>query len=94
MPTEQLNPYFDSLRDRHREFRAVLAAADISPLSACLRFVLEQPQVDHLVVGINQLREFKEIISALTDTVALPELFQFALQDEAMVSPAQWKLVS
>jgi hypothetical protein len=36
----------------------------LSALGGCLRFALDQPEVDAVIVGVNRLRELDDIVAA------------------------------
>ena len=83
----------------HRErLSAVGRAADragLSRLALCLRFVLDQPVVDRLIVGVTSVAELRQILAAATDATPLPDgLAALASDDPHLVNPALWPAVA
>jgi aryl-alcohol dehydrogenase-like predicted oxidoreductase len=79
----------------HRERLAAvgLAAerAGLSRLALCLRFVLDQPVIDRLIVGVTSVAELQQIVAAATDATPLPDgLALLASDDPRLVNPALW----
>jgi len=80
---------------RHRDrLLGVGAAADrggVSRLALCLRFVLAQPVVDRVIVGVTSLVELQQIVGAATDAAPLPDgLAALASDDPHLLNPSLW----
>lgn len=63
----------------------------LSPLEACLRFVLSVPEVNRVVVGVDSVVHLREILESATgpcpDYATAP-----CTHDPILLNPAQWKL--
>lgn len=60
-----------------------------SPLRACLRFVLSEPSIDRIVVGVDSLAQLQEILAtSRTDAVVSPP--ELACDDLDLVNPSRW----
>lgn len=71
------------------EWARWLASTRLSPLQACLRYVLSVPEVDRLVVGVDSIKQLEDILSA-TDGV-LPSLPRWPVLPEVeLINPAHW----
>lgn len=80
---------------RHLDrLQAVAAAAErarLSRLSLCLRFVLAQPAVDRVIVGVTSVEELQQIMAAATSESSLPDdLAGLASDDLNLVNPSLW----
>ncbi len=91
MDRSRLPNYFAPVRGELSLLDAEWAAAGVSRLSGCLRFVLQNPDVDALIVGTNSLAEFEEIQKAISEAsqkdfriVSRPEL------DVEFIDPSRW----
>lgn len=65
--------------------------AGLSRLALCLRFVLAQPLVDRVVVGVTSLAELRQVIEAAAETPELPDdLAALAADDPGLLDPSRW----
>jgi len=63
----------------------------ISPLEACLAFVLKQPEFNKVIVGVDSLSQLNEIIKATKyGCITIPN--DFSTEDIDLINPACWKL--
>jgi len=63
----------------------------LTPLQACLRYVLSLPGVDRVVVGVDSLVQLREILSACDGALpVLPD--DLASDDLALINPSHWQL--
>lgn len=94
MSPEELDPYFDPIKDHLRDYRAYLNKYDVTPLQAALQYTLGLEQIDRVIVGFCSRSELTGVIKAAKK--ALPEKFEFdrwGLEDSAFVNPAEWQLI-
>lgn len=90
-PTECLKKFvrWEPLWNRWQEW---LSDTGLTPVQACLRFVLAQPQIDRVIVGVDSLAQIKEIIRAANgDLQDVPSELQ--CDDIGLINPANWELV-
>jgi aryl-alcohol dehydrogenase-like predicted oxidoreductase len=73
-------------------WRAECARAGASPLAAALAFVLAQPAVVKLVLGVHSRDHLSAYLAALGQPVALPWA-SFACEDPAVIDPRTWSRV-
>lgn len=67
MPADQLPPYFAPVRAQFSSMREYWAIRGVEPLVACLASVLQQPEIDAAIVGVNHEKEFCEIVAAVSE---------------------------
>lgn len=91
MPPRIRPIYFNRWQSLWECWDAWLAEKKISPLAACLHLALNEPKIDRIVVGVDSLRQFREIIAALNSVVpSLPE--DIRSDDPDLINPSHWKL--
>ncbi len=72
-----------------RTWDSWLAAAGVTPMAACLRYVLAFTEVDRVVVGFDTLRQLTEIADSLEGE--LPPLpGELRVGDHDLLNPARW----
>jgi aryl-alcohol dehydrogenase-like predicted oxidoreductase len=88
-----------NLPDYFRQFSNVLDAYSdfltkhkLSRLTATLGFMMEQSGVDKMVVGVTSLREFEDILDALSRPFVLPRMDRLACGDVDLTDPRRWPL--
>jgi len=75
--------------DRLRAVGGAAERAGLSRLALCLRFVLAQPAIDRVIVGVTGMAELQQILAAATDVAPLPQgLAALASGDPRLVNPA------
>ena len=71
------------------EWACWLEGSGLSPVQACLRYVLSIREVDRLVVGVDNLAHLQDILSATAG--ALPDLPRWPTVPEVeLINPAYW----
>jgi aryl-alcohol dehydrogenase-like predicted oxidoreductase len=87
----RLPRHFLRYRDRLRAVAAAAEGTGVSRLSLCLRFVMAQPAVDRVIVGVTSVAELQEIFGAARDPVPLPDgLATLACDDPDLLNPSLW----
>jgi aryl-alcohol dehydrogenase-like predicted oxidoreductase len=86
-----LPAHFAPHRDRLDAVGMAAERAGLSRLALCLRFVLDQPAIDRVVVGVTGLAELQQIVAAAMNAAPLPGgLAALASDDPRLVNPALW----
>ena len=73
-------------------WQAWLLHHEISPLQACLRYCLSVPEVDRVVVGVESLRQLREIVHAASGDMPEPPIWCMPV-DSVLANPAKWNLL-
>ncbi len=92
MPPAGLPDFFEPLQPVLASLRNAWASRGLSPVAACLAFVLRHPAIDAAIVGVNRRVELAEIIAALDEAQATagsndempPEV------DPIFLDPSRW----
>jgi aryl-alcohol dehydrogenase-like predicted oxidoreductase len=66
-----------------------LSEQRLTPLAACLRFVLARPEIRRVIVGVDCLAQLREIIAASTGKPVMPPE-SLATNDPELVNPSRW----
>ncbi|WP_370298709.1 aldo/keto reductase [Pontibacterium sp.] len=91
MPPQNRPTYFDQWNPLFQMWSSWLAEHQLTPLEACLRYVLQFPQISKVVVGVETANQLEEIIKASLGS--LPPLPQTMLtEDQSLINPSLWKL--
>lgn len=77
--------------DRLRAVGSAAKGAGLSRLALCLRFVLAQPVIDRVIVGVTGVVELRQVFAAAVDSTPLPDgLASLASDDARLVNPSLW----
>ena len=82
------------LREPLLSFREFAAEANLSLTEAAFAFVHAVPQVDVLLVGVNNLAQFQSLATTFLGTlpaIPLSEWKPFAVENPELVDPSKWK---
>lgn len=61
----------------------------LTPLQACLEFVLPHSEIDRIVIGVDNVKQLQEILRAAnTMGVSVPQ--SFATEDPRLLNPSNW----
>lgn len=89
MPKEKRPTKFERWQDIWLEWDRWLATSGLTPLQACLRYAISLDCIDRVVVGVDNVDQFNEIIEAAEGE--LPSLPQFnTLRDTRLMNPSTW----
>lgn len=91
---ENLPPYFNPIRPIVMQYRSAVKKRRISPLAAALEFVYQQPEIDHIIVGVNNHSHLEEIINVVHNLEILSnfDFSQYAVTEESIINPSLWRL--
>ena len=83
--------WFDRWQPLLQAWSAACAQSNVSPLQMALGFVLSQPSVERVVVGVDSLLQMNQIINAAKRPV-VGVFPQIESQDLELIEPFRWKL--
>ena len=90
-PPAQLPEHFSAIRNHHAKLHHQVSEAGLTPLEACLRFCLDQADIDQVIVGCESSGQLDEILAAAgkdDDLLPGPELY--SIDDESIINPSLW----
>jgi aryl-alcohol dehydrogenase-like predicted oxidoreductase len=62
---------------------------DIEPIKACLGFISSLKDVDRIIVGVNNVRQFEEVLKVINNPLDI-DYPNFECQDEKLLNPSNW----
>jgi aryl-alcohol dehydrogenase-like predicted oxidoreductase len=87
----QLPDYFKPYRDAIERLRRAAAGAGMPMPALALGFLLSQPAIDRVIVGVTSAAELAEILAAARAPAPLPAaLEKLASDDPGLVDPSRW----
>lgn len=89
MPAAQRPVAFARWQPLWDRWEAWLQETGLTPLQACLRFVLGYPEIDRVVVGLDGLAQLQQILDAAPGDRLEPPA-DFACADLDLIHPAHW----
>ena len=94
MSPEELSPYFNPIRPMIMQYHSAMQNQRISPLAAALGFVYQQPEIDYIIVGVNNQSHLGEIINVVhnIETLGNLDFSGYAVHDESIINPSLWRL--
>jgi aryl-alcohol dehydrogenase-like predicted oxidoreductase len=84
--------FFQPLLPILAHLRNEWALRGLSPIAACLAFVIRQPAIDAAIIGVNRCTEFDEIAAALLEAETIAETSDGMLPDidPIYLEPSRW----
>ena len=92
MTPESLPSHLSSVRPHLEMYRNNIAALGMSPVGAAIRFAIEQPEIDIVLCGVNNLAQLKDIHQE-ADCHCLKSAIdwsQFSFAQETILNPSLW----
>lgn len=89
MAPDALPPYFAPARRLLTQFHNAARDMGATPLQAALGFLHGTQEIDHIVVGVQSLGQFDEVIAAAAETPSL-DYAAFSIDDRSVTDPRQW----
>ena len=92
LPPAQLPGHFSTIRNHHAKLHQEISEAGLTPLEACLRFCIDQADIDQVIVGCETAGQFDEILGvAEQDGTYLPAPESYSIRDETIIDPSMWR---
>jgi aryl-alcohol dehydrogenase-like predicted oxidoreductase len=89
MPPDQVPSKFSRWSPLWKNWYIWLHQKEISPQAACLAFAKSQPEIDHILVGVENRHQLGEILTAFHSPT--PEFFpSIESIDPDLINPSQW----
>lgn len=89
MTKDQRPVRFERWKSIWEEWDQWLSDTGLSPLQACLRFAVQQPLVDRVVIGVDSTAQLIEVVGAVDGTIKQTPKFE-ELKDTRLINPATW----
>ncbi len=66
-----------------------LAEHSLTPLQACMSFALSQREIGRVVVGVDSLAQFREILACTKNPTVVPPITLMS-EDQSLINPSLW----
>ncbi len=83
--------YFNPMQDKLDQFRLACNELSLKPLDLSLSFVQNLHEVDKIVVGVESLNQFKQIIKATKNKINSANYHYLSVQESKFVNPSEWE---
>ena len=94
MSPGKLPAHFNSIRPIMIKYNETLQKYGISPLTAALAFSYKQQEIDHILVGVNDRDQLRNILKVILNLHGLDHIdfSDYAIIDESIINPSLWSL--
>lgn len=93
MDSGELPRYFDRWRPLWELWHSVIKETNLSPIAACLSFVLRKCSTCGVVIGVQSRNELSQLLSCSIPENFDPNLFEFMeILDTDLIHPYQWQI--
>lgn len=90
-----LNGIFLRVKDKIEEINTLSNRLNVSRVSLCVNFVTLNKFIDKVIIGVDSLDNFNEIVKSIDDTSKIKNAFDrlniFQVNDEGILLPFKWK---
>lgn len=85
--------HFSPIRELLQDYRELLNVHRVTPVEAAISFVRDIPELDVVIVGVNNSDQLQELCKAVGPDSEKPrvDFSAFALDDEMIVNPVNWQ---
>lgn len=90
MSPETLPPFFDSIREHLKNYHRTLRQYGLTPVRAALGFLMNIPEIDFIICGVNNNHQLKEICKEAVPVESI-DYSNFALSDVSILNPSNWR---
>jgi aryl-alcohol dehydrogenase-like predicted oxidoreductase len=91
MSADRRPPRFAHWEALWRRWHDWLRETQLAPVQACLGFVLSQPEIARVVIGVDTLTQLTEILRAVDAPCALPPP-ELMSADPGLIDPSRWSV--
>ena len=84
-------PWFNPVREVLESFHKEAKKRNMTVLQLALSFVQSIDEIDKVIVGVNTLKQLKEVVNAASIRVNTTELSCMSIDDPVFVNPGNWK---
>lgn len=92
MGMDEIPSYFLAFKSHLDKWQQLIQSHDITPLQGALSFALSIPEIDKVVVGVNNVSQLIEIVAACNTYIDATQFEGIASMDTNLINPSNWKL--
>ncbi|MBO1513357.1 aldo/keto reductase [Metabacillus bambusae] len=89
---QNIKPYFYKIKDKIEEYHEFIHSYGLSPIQAALGFLNQLEEIDHIIVGVETVKQLKENILMLNSAWPGCDMSRFAISDESIINPVNWEI--
>lgn len=90
MAPKDLPAHFKPVQNHLKQFHADCLAYGVTPLSACLDFVIGMPEITRVIVGVCNKNELREILDATALFKSFFNFSRYSWDDDLILNPGNW----
>ncbi|MDA7717822.1 aldo/keto reductase [Pseudomonadales bacterium] len=91
MPRNKIPQKFQAWSSLWDLWHVWLAKNAVSPIEACLAYVLSESNIDQIVVGVDSKEQLQQITGAI-ETTCLDAFPDISSLDNGLINPSNWKI--
>ena len=91
MDTINLSDHFNSVKPLLERFNHEMGALKVTPAQVAIGFLNGINEINRIICGVNNLQQFKELTDCKKLEVDMSWAYAFAIDDEQILNPANWK---
>jgi len=90
-----IHPFFNEIRLLLQEYQRFLCLNGLSFVEGAIEFIKKIPEIDHIIVGVNNLKQLKDNIQSFNRTnnnLNIDSFKEFYINEPKFINPNSWKL--
>ncbi len=91
MPRNKIPQKFEAWSSLWDLWHVWLAKNAVSPIEACLAYVLSESNIDQIIVGVDSKEQLQQITGAI-ETTCLDAFPDISSLDDGLINPSNWKI--
>jgi len=90
-PLKNIPPKFNIWNDIWKKWSQEIEKNKLDKITECLSYPLSHPEISRVIVGIDSLSQFKEIIKASKTNFKIKDWSLLSSTDQRLINPFNWK---
>jgi aryl-alcohol dehydrogenase-like predicted oxidoreductase len=95
MDPDTIHPFFNEIRLLLQKYKRFLYLNGLSFVEGAIEFIKKIPEIDHIIVGVNNLEQLKDNIQSFNRTnnnLNIDSFKEFYINEPKFINPSLWKL--
>ena len=95
MDPDTIHPFFNEIRLLLQKYKRFLYLNGLSFVEGAIEFIKKIPEIDHIIVGVNNLKQLKDNIQSFNRTnnnLNIDSFKEFYINEPKFINPSSWKL--
>jgi aryl-alcohol dehydrogenase-like predicted oxidoreductase len=95
MDPDTIHPFFNEIRLLLQKYKRFLYLNGLSFVEGAIAFIKKIPEIDHIIVGVNNLKQLKDNIQSFNRTnnnLNIDSFKEFYINEPKFINPSLWKL--